>query len=63
MIIVITMKQEEMATFERMTAQEEVVWTNHYGPLYSMLTKYRISRVILFHPPLSFFVVFMGHHS
>ena len=39
MIIVITMEQEEMPTFEQMVAQEEVVWTNHYGPLRSTLTK------------------------
>ena len=62
-IVVITMEQEEMVMFEQMMAQEEVVWTNHYGLVRSTFTKYNMSHAILFHLPLSFFVVFIGHHG
>ena len=63
MTIVIAMKQEKMAMFRQMTTQEEVVWTNHYGPLRSTFTKYGMPYAILFLPPLSFVVVFIGHHG
>ena len=47
-----------MATFKWMTTQEEVVWTNHYGPLCSMFNKYKMTN-----NHRSFFVVFIGHHG
>ena len=39
MVIVMTMEREEMVMFEPMVAQEEVVWTNHDGPLHFTFTK------------------------